>query len=252
MNATAPAAPATSTSTTSATGTSAVGDSIRAFSAPVRGTLIAGFSTIAVLLGAGRFIAMDGFAWNVLAIAATAVMFDIAARRSRATRALDVPMRTWLTGAAIVAVPWALILGVVATASTWLSWQRNPWYTRYDSFVVTYGDAHFTDTNGEPYLVPDSGTTPWTWTLTILIFAVVFLMAAAIGAAVGMITAAWNGLAALGAVFLVGCAYMAFVLIGLATEFSIGAPYPGVFVFCLPITAVAAGITVAAAHRVQP
>ena len=264
MNATAPAAPATSTSTTSATGTSAVGDSIRAFSAPVRGTLIAGFSTIAVLLGAGRFIAMDGFAWNVLAIAATAVMFDIAARRSRATRALDVPMRTWLTGAAIVAVPvgilmgaykpvpWALILGGVATASTWLSWQRNPWYTRYDSFVVTYGDAHFTDTNGEPYLVPDSGTTPWTWTLTILIFAVVFLMAAAIGAAVGMITAAWNGLAALGAVFLVGCAYMAFVLIGLATEFSIGAPYPGVFVFCLPITAVAAGITVAAAHRVQP
>ena len=252
MNATAPAAPATSISTTSATGTSAVGDSIRAFSAPVRGTLIAGFSTIAVLLGAGRFIAMDGFAWNVLAIAATAVMFDIAARRSRATRALDVPMRTWLTGAAIVAVPWALILGVVATASTWLSWQRNPWYTRYDSFVVTYGDAPFTDTNGEPYLVPDSGTTPWTWTLTILIFAVVFLMAAAIGAAVGMITAAWNGLAALGAVFLAGCAYMAFVLIGLATEFSIGAPYPGVLVFCLPITAVAAGITVAAAHRVQP
>lgn len=195
---------------------------------------------------------MDGFAWNVLAIAATAVMFDIAARRSRATRALDVPMRTWLTGAAIVAVPWALILGVAATASTWLSWQRNPWYTRYDSFVVTYGDAHFTDTNGAPYLVPDSGTTPWTWTLTILIFAVVFLMAAAIGAALGMITAAWNGLAALGAVFLAGCAYMAFVLIGLATEFSIGAPYPGVLVFCLPITAVAAGITVAAAHRVQP
>lgn len=84
---------------------------------------------------------MDGFAWNVLAIAATAVMFDIAARRSRATRALDVPKRTWLTGAAIVAVPWALILGVAATASTWLSWQRNPWYTRYDSFVVTYGDT---------------------------------------------------------------------------------------------------------------
>lgn len=195
---------------------------------------------------------MDGFAWNVLAIAATAVMFDIAARRSRATRALDVPMRTWLTGAAIVAVPWALILGVTATASTWLSWQRNPWYTRYDSFVVTSGDAPFTDTNGAPYLVPDSGTTPWTWTLTILIFAVVFLMAAAIGAALGMNTAAWNGLAALGAVFLAGCAYMAFVLIGLATEFSIGAPYPGVFVFFLPIAAVAAGITVAAAHRVQP
>lgn len=230
----------------------ALKDSLLAFAAPVRGTLIAGFITTAILLGAGRFIAMDGGAWNVLAIVATAVMFGIAARHSPASRALDVPMRTWLTGAAIVAVPWALVLGSVAGTSTWLSWQRNPWYTRYDSFVVTYGDAPFTDTNGEPYLVPAGGTTPWTWALTVLVFALFFLMAAAIGAALGMIAAAWNAMAALGAAFLALCVYAAMVLIALATDFTIGAPYPGAFVFGLPITAVAAGITVAAARRVQP
>ncbi|KGF16986.1 hypothetical protein [Corynebacterium freneyi] len=226
-------------------------NAITAFVSPSRRELLIGFAAIAFFLAVGRFAAGSGFTWNMLALMATAVLFGIAAHRVRAVRALDVPATTWFAGFASVAAAWSLALAAVATASTWLSWRNSPWYTLYDSFVVTAGSAPFTDTNGEPYLVDDAGTAAWTWATTLLVFLVCFLMAAAIGAALGTVTAS------LGVVTAIAGASLAIAVLLAATwGFGIGdgvaAPYPGVFIFGIPIAAVAAPISWAAANTLEP
>ncbi|MFC3849925.1 hypothetical protein ACFORJ_07075 [Corynebacterium hansenii] len=226
-------------------------NSITAFASPSRRELIIGFAAIAFFLAVGRFTRGSGFAWNGLALSATAVFFGIAAHRIRAVRALNVPAPTWFAGFASVAAAWSLALSAIATASTWLSWRNNPWYTRYDPFVVNAGSAPFLDTDGEPYLVDDAGTTPWTWAITFLVFLVCFLMAAAIGAALGTVTASWGAVTAIaGASLTVAGLLMATWGFGIGD--GVAAPYPGVFIFGIPIAAVAAAIGWAGASRLEP
>lgn len=91
----------------------------------------------------------------------------------------------------------------------------------------------------------------WTWATTALVFLVCFFMAAAIGAALGTVTAS------LGVVTAIAGASLAIAVLLAATwGFGIGdgvaAPYPGAFIFGIPIAAVAAAINWAAASTLEP
>lgn len=226
--------------------------SLTAFAGPAKRELAIGFAAIAVFLAVGRFIVFEGSTWNMLAILATAVLFGIAARRVDAARSLDVPSPTWFGGFALVALAWSSALSVIAVASTLLSWSRSPWYTRYDAFVVTEGSAPFPDTNGEPYSVPDAGTTTVTWGVTLLVFLSCFLMVAALGAAIGAVASAWNGIAAIGVVVAGLAAAVASAYVMALADIRIQAPYPGVFIFCIPLAVAGAAATWFAARHLEP
>ncbi|WP_295626741.1 hypothetical protein [uncultured Corynebacterium sp.] len=226
-------------------------NALTTFAAPAKRELIIGFAAIAFFLAVGRFVAGSGYGWNFLALTATAAFFGIAAHRVRAVRSLDAPTSTWFVGFTVLAAGWSLLLSLTATVSTWISLRDNPWYSRYDAFVVTNGSAPFIDTNGEPYTVDDAGSTPWTWAITFLVFFACFLMAAAIGAALGAATATWGAVSAIAGSALV-VAGLLVATWGLGIGAGVAAPYPGVFIFCLPFAAVAAALVWVAANRLEP
>lgn len=226
-------------------------DALISYAAPAKRELVIGFAAIAFLLAVGRFVIGSGSGWSIAALVATGAFFGIAAHRVRAVRALDVPVRTWFTGFAILAVGWSLALSLIATASAWISWRDNPWYTSYDAFVITSGNAPFADTNGEPYMVDHAGTNPWTWAVTFLVLFVCFVMASAIGSALGTMASAWGAVTAISTATLTIVALFVATL-GLGIGAAVDAPYPGVFIFCIPIAAVAMAVNWASAKRLEP
>ena len=228
-------------------------NSIISFVSPARRELTIGIAAIAVFLAVGRFIMLDGTAWNVMALIAVAALAAAVGRKVDGVRALDIPARTWFPGAMAVQVAGVAALSGIATLSMWISYARNPWYSVFDLFVVTNGGgAPFRDTNGEPYLVEGAGTDPSTWALTYLVLLACFLAAAGSGTAFGVAVAAWSPAAAI-AVPLAGFAIV--YVSGIAASFTgmrFADPVLSAFVWTIPLTIAAIGFTLFASNRVEP
>lgn len=226
---------------------------ITTFVSPASRELAIGFAVLAFFLGAGRFLMFSGTMWNLMGLAAAALIAAVAARRVDGVRALDVPARTWFPGAMIVHVLAAAALAGIATLAMWASYGHNPWYTHYDAFLVTNGaGAPFIDTNGEPYLVEGAGTDPSTWALTFLLLLVSFLAAAAVGTAFGVAVATW-GPASAAAVAIAGLA-VAFASVTAASAGDLRLPDPALYslVWSVPLAIAAAGFSWVASTRIEP
>ena len=218
-------------------------NSIISFVSPARRELTIGIAAIAVFLAVGRFIMLDGTAWNVMALIAVAALAAAVGRKVDGVRALDIPARTWFPGAMVVQVAGVAALSGIATLSMWISYARNPWYSVFDLFVVT---------NGEPYLVEGAGTDPSTWALTYLVLLACFLAAAGAGTAFGVAVAAWSPAAAI-AVPLAGLAIV--YVSGLAASFTgmrFADPVLSAYVWTIPLAIAAIGFTWFASNRVEP
>ena len=150
------------------------------------------FAPIAVVLltaaiaAGGRFIAGDGDFWTFCAALALAGINAFLASAWPALNQLGARYSQWLKGGVIFTVLSAVVLTAATVAAGQISHALNPHYTFYDLYLITAGDAPFTDTNGEPYMVPNAGQTAATIALSILFTFVVFCVAGLAGIAVGL------------------------------------------------------------------
>lgn len=157
-----------------------------AFIRPARPLLIITFVLLAILAPWGRFVAFDGAAWTLLALGVTVGVFAVAAAQWPALRQLDVPAARWRTSAAATATVWSIALASLITLAMTLMQQRSAYYAGYDFFLVTAGDAHVVDTNGEPYVLENLGQSPATIALSWALVALSLVAATVIGLAIGL------------------------------------------------------------------
>lgn len=157
------------------------------FTRPHRGMLATVFLTLAVLGPWGRFIAFDGESWTALTLVGTAAAFAAAARSWPALKQLGIPGRRYRLAAAGTGAVWTIILASVITLSMGLMQRDNPYYKWYDWFLVTAGDRHYLDTNGEPYLLEglgqSVGTLAFSWVFVALSLAAAVIIGLGIGLA---------------------------------------------------------------------
>lgn len=224
-----------------------------AFLHPVRRGFAAGAAVLAALVILGPLTARDSFGWYFAAIAGMVPLFGWAARGAVPARAADVPARTWLAGLVLAAGALSAGLAALCWAGTLLLWRADPPGARFDSFVITVGERMLTDVSGRPYPAAGSETTALTWAGTYLVFAALFLCAAVSGAALGAVRAAWGAPALAGLLLAVFAAWLGSLWLALSTDLpGIRAPWPGVFLFTIPIGAIAAALLARAVTRIEP
>lgn len=156
------------------------------FSRPLARALPLGFVIIAVLTAAGRFLILDGDAWNWGAAGATLAVCAVGASHWSALRQLDVSPLAWFRSALATLAVWSVALSAVITAAANLMQANSPYYRLYDRFLATSGDYHHVGTDGEPYVLEGFGVTAGSITATFLIVLLVLLTAGVVGLAVGL------------------------------------------------------------------
>lgn len=208
--------------------------------------LIIGCMAVALGLAAGgRFPFMDGGSWTILAVVATAVVFTLAAADSAHLLDYQVAPGRWLGSAVVCAVVAAAVAAGVLGVAMFVMQDDSPYYSGYDSFIVTSGPVEWLDTNGQPYIVPDAGVGGREIVLTLLVVFTVFLAAALVGVGLGAVRARRSARAQWVVAFAGIAATVAVAwLIDQVLGISVSAPLPGVFLFCIPVAVV--GVVVAA------
>lgn len=207
-----------------------MGTAIAAFTTPVRRELGLGFVVIAAGLLFGHVAIWQGSSWAILALLATGLLFGRAGSKAGAAAALDVRPRTWFAGLCTIAVGWSVALAIVSTIAARIS--RTIGYGGgFASFEVSAAEVPFAyvavgDTEQQS-VVPTI--------FTALFFCTCFLFAAAIGAGVGAVAAKWGVSAAIGLIA-AGLTTAAACVVAIdAGGHQISAPYPGVFIFGVPL-----------------
>lgn len=117
------------------------------FSRPLARALPLGFVIIAVLTAAGRFLILDGDAWNWGAAGATLAVCAVGASHWSALRQLDVSPLAWFRSALATLAVWSVALSAVITAAANLMQANSP------TTVYTTGSSP-----------PAATTTMWTLT----------------------------------------------------------------------------------------
>ena len=117
---------------------------------------------------------------------------------------------------------------------------KSGFYRLFDSFIVTSGPALFPDTNGELYMIEDSGQNYTTILLTALCVFLSFLMATVAGTAIGTVVGAKGSRAGSITIGLALVALFLFSYLLDVTDSVPGAPWPAVPIFASIITVISA------------
>lgn len=167
------------------------------FLRPVRRGFILIAVIIVLALGLGRFWAGDGGAWVWLTLVFTALFFAYTASNWPALHALDVRPRKWLGQALATVTLWSVVLAAIETVVANIMQRNSPFYAYYDWFLVTHGPAPHLDTDAQPYVLENLGTTAGTVAWTFVFSLLMFLLFAVVGLAVGLSLKRWPQLVSL-------------------------------------------------------
>lgn len=158
----------------------------------------------------------------------------------------------WLASAMLCAAATAVVAAGVLGVAMFIMQGTSPYYFFYDSFIVTSGPVEWVDTNGQPYIVPDAGVAGGEMLLTLLVLFTVFLTAALAGAGLGAVLARRSARAQWLMVFVVIPVTFAVAwFVDQVLEFSLAAPVPGVFIFCIPMAVVGVVVTSVSIQRAR-
>lgn len=211
-----------------------------AFIATNRKTFL-GITAVAILYSAfGRMLMGSGTGNTLLGIVALGILFLITARRSVTLRDYGVRTARWVRSAIIAILGTSLVATAFIVMAMVIEQNKAGFYRLFDSFIVTSGPALFPDTNGELYMIEDSGQNYTTILLTALCVFLSFLMATVAGTAIGAVTGA-KGVRA-GSIT-IGLALVALFLFSYlldVTDSVPGAPWPAVPIFASIITVISA------------
>lgn len=200
-----------------------------------------GITAVAILYSAfGRMLMGSGTGNTLLGIVALGILFLITARRSVTLRDYGVRTARWVRSAIIAILGTSLVATAFIVAAMVTEQNKSGYYRGFDSFIVTSGPALFPDTNGELYMIQDSGQNYTTILLTALCVFLSFLMATVAGTAIGAVTGA-KGVRA-GSIT-IGLALVALFLFSYlldVTDSVPGAPWPAVPIFASIITVISA------------
>ncbi|MDK8450746.1 hypothetical protein [Corynebacterium mastitidis] len=209
----------------------------KVFSQPSRRVFVVGTLLVAVVVGLGNTFAPEGDTWNFFVLpAATVSLFFVSGFDLRAHLSLGVTWRQWTASAALTAAAVAAALGAVAAVTSYFNGY-------YGSFVVRAVPSRFTLENT---LHPAVGLP-----LTFTVFFVVLFFFAACGIAVGGLAStnmsAFSVLPIIIALFFFGGAVLGASMSTIHLD--IPAPVPGVYVYLIPASALAFGLTTLGARR---
>lgn len=211
-----------------------------AFIATNRKTFL-GITAVAILYSTfGRMLMGSGTGNTLLGIVALGILFLITARRSVTLRDYGVRTARWVRSAIIAILGTSLVATAFIVMAMVIEQNKSGFYRLFDSFIVTSGPALFPDTNGELYMIEDSGQNYTTILLTALCVFLSFLMATVAGTAIGAVTGA-KGVRA-GSIT-IGLALVALFLFSYlldVTDSVPGAPWPAVPIFASIITVISA------------
>lgn len=211
-----------------------------AFIATNRKTFL-GITAVAILYSAfGRMLMGSGTGNTLLGIVALGILFLITAQRSVTLRDYGVRTARWVRSAIIAILGTSLVATAFIVMAMVIEQNKSGFYRLFDSFIVTSGPALFPDTNGELYMIEDSGQNYTTILLTALCVFLSFLMATVAGTAIGAVTGA-KGVRA-GSIT-IGLALVALFLFSYlldVTDSVPGAPWPAVPIFASIITVISA------------
>ena len=145
-------------------------------------------AAVAILYSAfGRMLVGSGTGNTLLGIIALGFLFLITARRSVTLRDYGVSTARWVRSAIIAILGTSLVSTAFIVTAMVIEQNKSGYYRGFDSFIVTSGPALFPDTNGELYMVEDSGQNYTTVLLTALCVFLSFLMATVTSTAVGTV-----------------------------------------------------------------
>ncbi|WP_018118448.1 hypothetical protein [Corynebacterium mastitidis] len=210
---------------------------LKVFSQPSRRVFVVGTLLVAVVVGLGNTFAPEGDTWNFFVLpAATVSLFFVSGFDLRAHLSLGVTWRQWTASAALTAAAVAAALGAVAAVTSYFNGY-------YGSFVVRAVPSRFTLENT---LHPALGLF-----LTFTVFFVMLFFFAACGIAVGGLAStnisAFIVLPIIIALFFFGGAVLGASMSTIHLD--IPAPVPGVYVYLIPGSALAFGLTALGARR---
>ncbi|WP_115685215.1 hypothetical protein [Corynebacterium senegalense] len=141
---------------------------------------------IALAGAGGRFVAGSGTGWTILAGAMFLALNASLAANWPALDQLGASYGRFVRGGAAFTLLGAAALSAAVSAAAHAKLAANPWYSRFDLFLVTRGPADFVDTNGEPYVVEGAGHSPATVLLTLALTFALFAVAGLTGIATGL------------------------------------------------------------------
>lgn len=211
-----------------------------AFIATNRKTFL-GITAVAILYSAfGRMLMGSGTGNTLLGIVALGILFLITARRSVTLRDYGVRTARWVRSVIIAILGTSLVATAFIVMAMVIEQNKSGFYRLFDSFIVTSGPALFPDTNGELYMIEDSGQNYTTILLTALCVFLSFLMATVAGTAIGAVTGAKGSRAGSITIGLALVALFLFSYLLDVTDSVPGAPWPAVPIFASIITVISA------------
>ena len=211
-----------------------------AFIATNRKTFL-GITAVAILYSAfGRMLMGSGTGNTLLGIVALGILFLITARRSVTLRDYGVRTARWVRSVIIAILGTSLVATAFIVMAMVIEQNKSGFYSLFDSFIVTSGPALFPDTNGELYMIEDSGQNYTTILLTALCVFLSFLMATVAGTAIGAVTGAKGSRAGSITIGLALVALFLFSYLLDVTDSVPGAPWPAVPIFASIITVISA------------
>lgn len=211
-----------------------------AFIATNRKTFLS-IAAVAILYSAfGRMLVGSGTSNTVLGIIALGILCLITARRSVTLRDCGVSTARWVRSAIIAILGTSVVATAFIVTAMVIEQNKSGYYRVFDSFIVTSGPALFPDTNGELYMIKDSGQNYTTVVLTALCILLSFLMTTVAGTAIGTVTGAKGARAGSITIGLALVALFLFSFLMDVTDSVPGAPWPGVPIFASLITVISA------------
>lgn len=200
-----------------------------------------GIAAVSILYSAfGRMLVGSGTGNTLLGIIALSILFLITARRSVTLRDYGVSTARWVRSAMIAILGTSLVATAFIVTSMVIEQNKSGYYRGFDSFIVTSGPALFPDTNGELYMIEDSGQNYTTILLTALCVFLSFLMATVASTAVGTVAGAKGSRAGSITIGLALAALFLFSYLLDVTDSVPGAPWPAVPIFASIITVISA------------
>lgn len=211
-----------------------------AFIATNRKTFL-GVAAVAILYSTfGRMLMGSGTGNTLLGIVALGILFLITARRSVTLRDYGVRTAHWVRSAIIAILGTSLVATAFIVMAMVIEQNKSGYYRGFDSFIVTSGPALFPDTNGELYMIQDSGQNSTTILLTALCVFLSFLMSSVAGTAIGTVVGAKGSRAGSITIGLALVALFLFSFLLDVTDSVPGAPWPAVPIFASIITVISA------------
>ncbi|AWB83482.1 hypothetical protein [Corynebacterium liangguodongii] len=147
---------------------------------------VAAVLAASIISAGGRFLALSGTTWTVLAAVALGAFTAWRASQWPALNQLGASFRRWLRGGLGFVAVSALVLTAATVAAGQVNMARNPWYSMFDIFIITDGSAPYLDTYSAPYMVDDAGQTAGTIVLGVLLTFALFCVAGLAGIAIGL------------------------------------------------------------------